>query len=89
MKYFISDQDFTVPQIAHILKVSATTVKKRMKAWHLSIRQQFSVIDDHLLDERVAQLLSVNSDIGLYEKTPIEWYYQPHDHHHHHINIYF
>ena len=47
---------FTVPDIARLLGVSTSTVTRRMRAHGIGIRQLYSQISDHRLDELVREV---------------------------------
>ena len=50
---YLIDSRFSVPQIAELLGVSVSTVRRRMSAFNLSIRATYSSITDDRLDELV------------------------------------
>ena len=47
--------NFTVPQIARVLGVSVSTVRRRMRDYHLTIRGTYSSISDAELEGVIAQ----------------------------------
>lgn len=60
----VLDKDFTVRQIAEFLAVSVSTITRRMRAFNITIQQQYSNIDDAHLDTRISCILSSNADLG-------------------------
>ena len=52
LKYLIENR-FSVPQIAELLGVSVSTVRRRMSAFNLSIRATYAPINDDRLDELI------------------------------------
>lgn len=55
LKYLI-DCRFSVPQIAELLGVSVSTIRRRMTAYNLSIRATYTAITDERLDELVVSV---------------------------------
>lgn len=51
---YLIDSRFSVPQIAQLLGVSVSTVRRRMSSYNLSIRSTYSPMSDDQLDELVA-----------------------------------
>jgi hypothetical protein len=50
------EANFTGPQIAHMLGVSLSTVRRRMDLYNLSIRATYAAISDQELDARVLEI---------------------------------
>ena len=53
LQYLIENR-FSVPQIAQLLGISVSTVRRRMSCYNLSIRSTYSMITDAQLDDLVA-----------------------------------
>ena len=51
---FLIESRFSVPQIAQLLGVPISTVRRRMSSYNLSIRSTYSPMTDDQLDELVA-----------------------------------
>ena len=47
---------FTTPQIAHMLGVSVSTVRRRMDLYNLCIRATYAAISDHELDQLISEI---------------------------------
>ena len=47
----VIEATFTTPQIAHMLGVSVSTVRRRMDLYNLCIRATYAAISDHELDQ--------------------------------------
>lgn len=52
----LMEANFTVPQIAHMLAVSVSTVRRRMDLYNLSIRATYACISDQELDDCVREI---------------------------------
>ena len=55
LRYLIESR-FSVPQIAELLGVSVSTLRRRMSTYNLSIRATYASITDERLDELVASV---------------------------------
>ena len=53
---FLVENHFSVPQIANMLHVSVRTIFRRMSTFSLSIRSQYSRINDQELDFIVSEI---------------------------------
>lgn len=53
---FLIDSRFSVPQIAQLMNVSVSTVRRRMLAYNMSIRATYSTISDEELDRIVSEM---------------------------------
>ena len=53
---FLIQTGFSVPQIAHLLGVSVSTVRRRMTNYNLSIRSTYCTLDDIELDSLIADI---------------------------------
>ena len=47
---------FTTPQIAHMLGVSVSTLRRRMDLYNLCIRATYAAISDHELDQLISEI---------------------------------
>jgi len=56
LKYFI-ENCFSIPQMATMLNVSPSTIKRRLKDFRLNIRQTFTNINDEELDKLIESIL--------------------------------
>ena len=54
--HYLIDSRFSVPQIAELLGVSVSTIRRRMSTYDLSIRVTYTSITDERLDELVASV---------------------------------
>ena len=54
--HYLIDSRFSVPQIAELLGVSVSTIRRRMSTYDLSIRATYTSITDERLDELVASV---------------------------------
>lgn len=52
---YLVESRFSVPQISNLLGVSVSTIRRRMSMYNLSIRETFSSLSDHQLDEKVQE----------------------------------
>ena len=61
---FLIGMQFTVSDIARLLGVSTSTVTRRMCAYGIGVRQLYSQISDHRLDELVREVTMEFSSAG-------------------------
>ncbi|XP_045182555.2 uncharacterized protein LOC123541208 [Mercenaria mercenaria] len=61
---YLRDNGFTTTQMADMLHVSQSSVKRRLRLYGLNIRQRYSTITDEQLDERVTQITRDNNALG-------------------------
>lgn len=61
---YLLEQNFKVREIAQIYSVSARTIRRRMTAYGLSVRQTYSGITDQELQEKVSEAIASCSNIG-------------------------
>ena len=53
---YLLESRFSVPQIAELLGVSVSTIRRRMSTYNLSVRATYTVITDERLDELVVSV---------------------------------
>ena len=63
------EYNFSVPQIAEMLGVSLSTIKRRFRDYDLSVSQTYSAIADNELDEIIQQLVSEFPNCGYRRMT--------------------
>ena len=63
MKTLLED-GFAVPNIASILGVSISTVRRRMTAFHLSVREMYSTISDDDLEKAIGDIQLAHPNWG-------------------------
>lgn len=63
------EYNFSVPQIAEMLGVSLSTIKRRFRDYDLSVSQTYSAIGDNELDEIIQQLVSEFPNCGYRRMT--------------------
>ena len=63
LEYFI-ENNFTFPEIARLLKVSVSTVRRRMSQFQLYIGDTFTSIDDDSLSAHIADIKVCNPNSG-------------------------
>ncbi|KAL7377512.1 hypothetical protein ABVT39_000700 [Epinephelus coioides] len=56
--------NFSGKQIAEILGVSKSTVKRRLRRYNLSFRDRYTDLTDEALDQRVRDIVSGKDEIG-------------------------
>ncbi|KAG9271631.1 hypothetical protein AMEX_G14577 [Astyanax mexicanus] len=56
--------NFSGKQIANILGVSRSTVKRRLRQYNLSFRGRYTTLSDEALDSSVLEIVSANDEIG-------------------------
>ncbi|KAK6183515.1 hypothetical protein SNE40_010985 [Patella caerulea] len=61
---YLLDNDFSVPQIAHLLSLSKRTIFRRMSEYDLSVRNLYSDITDEEIDTQVIKVLHQYPNIG-------------------------
>ena len=61
---FLNSIDFSLPDMAHMLRCSTRTVQRRLKDLGISRRQRYSTLPDTALDERVHEIHSRHTDAG-------------------------
>lgn len=55
---YLLEHHFKVREIAHIYSVSVRTIRRRMTQYGLSVRQTYSAISDHELQQKVSDFIA-------------------------------
>ena len=63
LEYFI-ENEFHIPQVAEMLKISVSTVKRRMREFGVSVRDRYTVIDDPTLSSAIQDIQHSNPNSG-------------------------
>lgn len=60
------EMDLNVPCISKMLGISERTIHRRMQEWGLSVRNTYSKLTDHELDNLVRTIKATSPDLGRY-----------------------
>lgn len=66
---FFLDHRFTIPEIAVLLGVSPSTVKRRLRQWGLSVSASYAVMADEDLDQIVSAIVNDFPNCGYKRMT--------------------